>query len=481
MQEALPPNSTHDSVRQIFKQFGSIAYVSLPKYKSGRIKEFAFVEFDQKSSVEKCIKTFRHFDAVISDSYQPDKLLSITSYLAEQQQQQNQSDRSNENIVKNINENEKIKSNENEKNPSDLDGSNDVSDVDSLPSNASQPPPKKRIKLDFDSNQLNDEENKKCDDSSDGDETKPDESENDENVSAMTNQCKRRRRKRRKNKIASVDSMNLNEQNFQPAEPNESDLINIPLHLLRVATKIEWKRLRNKYLSMQREQYTQLKKLYAQNKSMSKLTTKSSTLPPLPPPVVIKNKSSASKPMCTRNINFYGANDNKNNDIIGSSTMDDTECDSKKSQSNEKKNLNRIADQLNKGPTFQLEPGIIVKVCFDEPCIDVIDFKAEMKQYSFVKYVDLKEGQTAAYIRVDTPHSSPQLIKHCAPRRCQILTGNSEMDYWKKIERDRKEKLTKSVKLPDRNRGKKTKKLLNNLSDLITTKSFGSHIRFDED
>lgn len=58
----------------------------MPKYRtSGRIKEFAFVEFEDKSSVEKCIDAFRQFNAVIGDTQDPENLKSVVAYVKEQE------------------------------------------------------------------------------------------------------------------------------------------------------------------------------------------------------------------------------------------------------------------------------------------------------------------------------------------------------------------------------------------------------------
>lgn len=83
----MPPTATHETVRQQFKQFGNVAYVSLPKYRTnGRIKEFGFVEFEEKSSVAKCINAFRQFDGVIGDSHEPENLKSVVAYMKEQEE-----------------------------------------------------------------------------------------------------------------------------------------------------------------------------------------------------------------------------------------------------------------------------------------------------------------------------------------------------------------------------------------------------------
>lgn len=166
-QEALPPNSTHESVKTLFKQFGNVAYVSLPKYRtSGRIKEFAFVEFEDKDSVEQCINAFRLFDGVIGEVSDPEKLKSVTAYVKEQEEMEEneQVTNENENEKENADEAECDTQNDDEGNKVDevstttnvetnenaeIDPDSAVeSDVESL---ASQPPLTKRLKVDNDS------------------------------------------------------------------------------------------------------------------------------------------------------------------------------------------------------------------------------------------------------------------------------------------------------------------------------------------
>lgn len=84
LQEGFRPNATHDSIKSQFKQFGNVVYVSLPKFRSGRIKEFAFVEFDDKESVERCVTAYRHLNSVIGQTFEAEKLKSIESYIKEQ-------------------------------------------------------------------------------------------------------------------------------------------------------------------------------------------------------------------------------------------------------------------------------------------------------------------------------------------------------------------------------------------------------------
>lgn len=518
----MPPSATHESVRNQFKQFGPIAYVSLPKYRlSGKIKEFAFIEFEQKSSVERCISAFRQFDGVINSNYEANKIQSVTTYLKEQDEldQLKDGDGLTTQHADKMDDGEKPVSLSNEMPAMELDAqadlecTTDISDVDSLPSITSQPPPAKRAKLMNEAEESTGENESATERSSDTvkealsaietdvDAEKPDEADFDEDGSHGDQMGKRRRRKRRKAKLANIaHSSNSPDlvNHAQIVEDNQMESLNNSLKLLRVATKIEWKRLRNKYLALQREQYAQLKKMYVQQQPpSSKNSKKASTLPPLPRPVTIKSKQPPSKQICTRNINFYGANDDQSNengtnavandgtDSIVASTVGDRKKSTTPAAAIPKKSTATsiaTAQSLTKGPSFEYEPGLIVKVSFDEPCIDVADFKAEMKQYAFVRYVDLKDGQIAAYVRVDSPHSAPHLIKHCAPRRCQILTGDVETEYWKKIAIDREAKLTKAVKLP-KTRDKKMKNVLRHFAQtgkIVKTPSATNHIRFED-
>lgn len=124
-----------------------------------------------------------------------------------------------------------------------------------------------------------------------------------------------------------------------------------------------------------------------------------------------------------------------------------------------------------KQPLFSFEPGLIVNVKFRVPCANVKDFKAELKQYSYVKYIDLKETDMETFVRVDKPSSANQLVKeyNSAEYSAQILSGETEKSYWDKIKQDREDKLNKKVKVEKvRGRTKLMKKV-------------NTHIKFDED
>lgn len=275
-----------------------------------------------------------------------------------------------------------------------------------------------------------------------------------------------------------VQVANTGYERKKSADPNQG------LSTLRVATKVEWKRLRNKYLTLQRQKYSEVKKLLQQRKHGEH--RKISTLPlQTVRPVTMKDKKYESPPsskrICTRNINFYGAmRDEQNTNTYECSIIDEKKTNVDTTAGNQNKSDKQNAKDLK----FEYEPGLIVKVNFDQPCTDIVDFKAEMKQYSFVRYVDVKEGQPYAYVRVDMSRSAPVLIKHCAPNRCQILTGEGEIEYWAKIAKDREQKLSKNVKVP-KNRSRKMRNLIKNIAEVNVVKTLEnktsiSHIRFED-
>lgn len=201
---------------------------------------------------------------------------------------------------------------------------------------------------------------------------------------------------------------------------------------MKIMSKREWKRLRNKYLNLQREKIKEIKQ---------KLQVGGRKKPETAKKVKIKTTS-------PRKINFYGA-------------MQDR-------RSGSEDNVEEVP--ALKRPLFSFEPGLIVSLKFQAPCVDVKDFKGELKQFNYVKYVDLKEGDLEAFVRVDKVASANQLVKFYSngEYQPQILSGEVEQIYWNKMLLDREKKLSKSVKLKHpRGREKLNKKI-------------ASHIRFED-
>lgn len=514
-----------------------MAYVSLPKYKrSGNIKEFAFIEFEDRQSVDRCLAVFQKLDGIIDVcNSQPEQLASVKSYVKEQEQleQEEKNGPSTDEVapddakVETQSEPNVAAGSVDEQSSSrvdrkrkcddsvkgDEDQAADVSDGESVHSNISKAP--KRAKVNDDDSKQEAAKPQDGNESLHENETIDGErmDDNEDDTSAPNNEelddskdgTKRRKRRRRKEKPSGH------------IVPNGSLLLEDKPHTLadlRVTTKTDWKRLRNKYLMLQRQHYAQVKRELIQRQHRQSSNSRSSVA--LPRPVVIRSKQALavqpqSSPVTSakvirsnaRNMNFYGANseaveladvnecDVSEGDHVDQASVPPPPCgssgdgDGSENTVDSTNNANAPnASRINKKPLFEFEAGIIVRVNFDVPCVNVADFKAEMRQYTCVRYVDLRESQTSAYVRVDNPRSAPTIIKQCAPNRCQILTGDSERAYWEKIGIDREQKLSKTVRVK-KSRGRDklvaaANAMLNAGGSSKIGFNIGTHIRFDE-
>eukprot|EP00118_Oscarella_pearsei_P017776 m.178758 g.178758 ORF g.178758 m.178758 type:complete len:462 (+) comp39190_c0_seq12:288-1673(+) len=54
----VPSNATHDRLKDVFSLYGIVDYVSLPRYPSGRLKGFAFVEFNTDTAAARALDEF---------------------------------------------------------------------------------------------------------------------------------------------------------------------------------------------------------------------------------------------------------------------------------------------------------------------------------------------------------------------------------------------------------------------------------------
>ncbi|XP_073830148.1 la related protein 7 [Musca autumnalis] len=426
--EALPSTADHEWVRQIFERFGKVEYISLPKYaKSHRIKEFGFVEFEKEDSLKKAVQAFKEFNGVLQmDEKDPSELLSVKTYLKEQSGEE-------------LNE-------ENRKDESRKRNKTEVQQDDTEPK-------AKKLKIDFQDEEQEEEDDQGTEtdattsqsesETKDGNTTK----QNDEKDSQDEEDLKKKKRRKRKKKSKS------DEKQKRKAELNTD----VSYYELKILPKKDWKRLRNKYLNLQREKVAELKRkawreqqeIKQQNKDQVKDECNSQL-----PNKAQKKKSKDSNKLQKMNMNFYGAAAEEEPPTKIVSTD--------KAQNN---------PALERPPLFSYEPGLIVEMSFLEPCVNIKEYKADMRQYPSVKYVDIKEGAMQAYLRLESAPLAKEFVQKigCAEYQCKILSGDAESDYWQKIEKDREQKLNKQVKLPQKRGREKVKKLIS------------KHIRFGDD
>ncbi|KAH8303970.1 hypothetical protein KR044_007741, partial [Drosophila immigrans] len=450
--EALPRTATHDWLKEVFSRYGAVAYVSLPHYPGTRkIKEFAFIEFEKSSAVEKAVKAFAQVQGVLSvDQTDPADLASIRSFQQQQQQEQQQQDASE--APASI---ELSLKREGDK----LDAQDDVVAA-------------KRMKLEP-AQQQSDQAATDAEMTTDDNQ---DDEDGDGDAGKDGDTKHKRRRKQKKKPLLDKQKPNI--------EPSAMEL--------KVLPKSSWCSLRNKYLNLQRRIISEAKaKLWRNSQAATTATTaalqsqtplqqqlqqqqqqlaenkdnivavsgNSSTAleeaepgsdaveAPAPAKRRKRNKNAAAGGGVHKmNMNFYGA---------GGSETDDTKLPLKSEE---------------RAPLFKYEAGLIVECALHEPCTNVKDFKADMRQYADIKYVDIKEGDQLAHLRMSTPQAADELARQlsCAEMQLKVLRGQTEQQYWRKIEQDREAKLTKKVRVQQKRGREKFAKLL------------AKHIKFDD-
>uniref|UniRef100_A0A182QJF1 Uncharacterized protein n=1 Tax=Anopheles farauti TaxID=69004 RepID=A0A182QJF1_9DIPT len=467
--ECLPPKATHEWVRNVFSSYGDVAYVSLPKFKHSRkIKEFGFVEFVEEAGVQKALKAFQTFGGVLAyETTDPAKMASIKTYQQEQAEMQETGSVKEEPVEEST---EALPENDDdgvETKPSDV--VSVLTEVASKEEEDSIEPPAKRHKGEPASEDDDTQDTHPQSDQEANDETKREGASDEE---AQTDQ----------EELVAKDAgktVATGEQSEPQQQTTEADAtggkkkcrqrkgcsivqkeiqMDDKVYELKILTKKEWRRLRNKYLNLQKEEAKKLKRLFVQTdkhhhpRGHSKATATSLAGASKGP------KSIKSSPR----VNFYGAMP------IDDDEAAEVEDGESKQQPDEAEESAALAKRR---PLFSFEPGLIVSVKFREPCVDVKDFRAELRQYPYVKYIDVKEGDFEAFVRVDKPASANALVKEysSAEHSAQILSGELEQQYWGKMMRDREDKLNKRVKT-ERVRGR---------TKLI--RKINNHIKFDDD
>lgn len=438
--ENLPMDADHDWLQSIFSQYGKIDYISVPKFKhSGKVKGFAFVEFETPEAAKIALDTFTKAGCKLPSTILPNQLCSIATF-----------DRTEKSVVKshrvfgshsdtnknNGSEEDTKKSDE----PMNADETTKKSGIKKRSHESSSPsipqkvprlevpeeetskeekPKKKRKNCQSVEESENDSKKSDCDESgrkisegntkndsveSDNEKTSVNDTSADENCqgnsAAETNRKKRRKKKKKKSKKM------------------KSDVASTGLQIL---SKCEWKKLRNKYLELQRSKMNSLKQY------LTKI---------------------------------------KHDDNQHIMRIEKTE-----NESTEKFRQEPTSKEVSSTPRVQFAPGVILKLNFDEPIVDVKSFKNEVKSHEGVEYVDVNDGAFMAFVRCRDSGISKQLNSKKLGTSSTILSGEEEKNYWEKILKDRHEKMTnKSLRANQKGRTKLLKK---------AEKALGKRIRFD--
>ncbi|XP_050300139.1 la-related protein 7 [Anthonomus grandis grandis] len=85
--ENIKGDANHETLSQIFSDFGKVVYVSIPKYKHNKAnKGFAFIEFETEEQAADCIRFFEGIGCRIPPEKNPEELRSIATFEGEQKE-----------------------------------------------------------------------------------------------------------------------------------------------------------------------------------------------------------------------------------------------------------------------------------------------------------------------------------------------------------------------------------------------------------
>ncbi|XP_014262400.1 la-related protein 7 [Cimex lectularius] len=359
--EHVPPDADHDWLKEQFSIYGSVDYISIPKYSSSKkCKGFAFIEFSKPEFAEKAVEEYKKVGSYLSTAeMDPKHLLSIATY---ETKSEGQLLKENANVASQPCETKKRK-------------------ADKTPEHHEEEVKAKKQKANFQPE--TEEADKLQEEVAEGEE--------------VTEEV-RKKKNRNKKKKAKKAKVTAETSGFQ------------------ILSKKDWKHLRNKYLMTQREKTTMLKQHLRQLKQKQQDHT----------------------------ANKYREQEENNHNI------------------NQKNSNSTIPSEFT--------PGIIVKINMNEPVISRKQFKDEINVVSSaVKYVDVKEGAMTVYVRLKTEEDTRKFCEDAPWQEVEILKGEEELEYWKRIQKDREEKLNKP-KVKQRGKEKLFKK---------AEKVLGHHITFN--
>lgn len=395
--EQVPINSTHDSLKELFSRFGKVVYVSLPRYKkSQKIKQFGFVEFEEKESIIKAINTFKRCDNVLQYAIvKAENLLSIATHEKETE--------------------EKAEDKNDEKSEEKVEKVEDEMESDE--------PPTKKVKVDEESDKVEEmQEESETETSKVSEKETEDEEKHDDEDGTIKKKKKNRKHKKKSKSNTLVDQHIL---------------------AMKIMRKKDWKKMRNEYLNMERQKAKEIKKILrdSYNKRNNNKIQESPK---------ISHLSTASP-----KINFYNYGS-----PIGQEERNEPEP---------------IETNQTSGLIFT--QGVIVNIKFREPCSEFKELKKEFKQFSYVNYVDILEGGSQCYIRVDNPSSAQELVSQYSSceYETEVLKDEAEKEYWKKIfeKRDASKNNTAPRKSNPVRRRRGRERLLDKIQKA------GTHVRFE--
>ncbi|CAO1363892.1 unnamed protein product [Diamesa tonsa] len=370
--EHLPNNADQQFVENLFSKYGKVTYVSLPRYKkSKKIKQFGFVEFEAPESVEKTLNAFKKFDGVLV--YSSLKPDSLLSITTFEKDVEESAEPPTKRM--------KIQEPE-----------------ETLPVSVLEETETKPLEEKIETLMVQDSKEESDGTDNENETEVPEETEmkeeklpievNDETKPKEEDEVPKKKIRKHKKKSSA-----------------QKDVQDERIFAMKIMKKKEWKKLRGTYLNLERTKAKEIKKLLreAYNKRNNNKTPSSSHKSP----VAIK---------ASPHISFYGSPKDQDEVV-------------------EKITVAEVPEQRPRQQTLTFIPGAIVNIKFREPCVDFKEFKKEMRQFSYVQYVECPEGDFQSFIRCDSATSAQELASQYTSCEydTEILKEEVETQYWNKI------------------------------------------------
>ncbi|XP_063375976.1 la-related protein 7 isoform X2 [Cydia fagiglandana] len=375
--ESIPVTANREWLEKVFSDYGHIAYISLPKFKnSQRIKGYAFIEFDKTEDAHNCIMAFTKMGCRLPTSMPPEELSSVKMFSVEEPDDikvKEEVDIKKENP-------DKVK-----EEPGIMVKEQDIKtkEEDEPPRKRSRKSKDKRPKnLELRQGQDSDSEKRdtptdECksittpiDDVCIKEDPKDELTSHDESKDDADSPTK----KKNKKKSAKTKSQTPNGLNTEEAPKGA-------LWGLQVLPRSEWKALRNKYLTLQRNYMKQVKlNLYNRKNSYSAI----------PEPATLPMEADTAL------------------------------------------NPGKIINSKHVAPLERI-PGVFVREVLPEPCCDIRHTKRMVRSNIHALHVDAKEGQSEIIIRFDSAKAADEYCGNSSNRAC-ILSGAEEEEQWARAE-----------------------------------------------
>nr|XP_023015015.1 la-related protein 7 [Leptinotarsa decemlineata] len=408
--ENIKLDADHEWLTQLFSDFGKIDYVSIPKYMNNKgNKGFAFIEFEKESDAKSALAFFDSIGCKMPSETNPEDLRSIKTFEAQD---------SVEPAVNRITKFEEMDGDDvgvtEESDSYEKDSGSRKRKLSEEADEVAKEAPKvsgsksKKIKLLVENNghsekkEQNDDEERQIDENK-GEIRKAEE----EDAKAET----------RNETIEGGDTDSKRKSKKQKKDKKKNYIKELGLQVL---SKFEWKKMRNRYLDLQRKKMREFKQYLNRQKFSAKGHIRTKAL-----------KEEAGQ-------------------------------------------LVEEMPQREEEPVkLEYVPGVIVKLKLAEPCMDAKKLKNEIKAFSSeVKYVDvpLPAGSEEVFVRFSNSDSAREFTDQDFPGEKVVLHNDEEKVYWEKIQNDRNVKFAKSTKKL-RGRNKLLKK---------AEKNRAQHIKFEE-